>query len=102
MNDNLKERTQRLDENRLLIPKFGDMLVDGLVYANRYLTEKILMIDPATGLVRGRIDTRGLEHTYSNVTNGIAYDPDTDRLFITGKRWQNVYQIELVELPPEE
>jgi len=76
--------------------------IDGLVYANRYLTEKILMIDPATGRVRGRIDTKGLEHFGSNVTNGIAYDPDTDRLFITGKRWQNVYQIELVELPAEE
>jgi glutamine cyclotransferase len=76
--------------------------IDGFVYANRWTTATILIIDPATGLIRGRINTSGLEHTQANVTNGIAYDADTDRLFITGKRWQNVYQIELVELPPEE
>ena len=36
------------------------------------------------------------------VDRRLAYDADTDRLFITGKRWRNVYHIELVELPPEE
>lgn len=74
--------------------------IDGYVYANRWQTQTILMIDPATGRVRGRINASGLEHTSSNVTNGIAYDAVGDRLFITGKRWQNVYEIELVELPP--
>jgi glutamine cyclotransferase len=76
--------------------------IDGFVYANRFTTATILIIDPQTGLVRGRINASGLEHTYSNPTNCIAWDADTDRLFITGKRWQNVYQIELVELPDEE
>jgi glutamine cyclotransferase len=76
--------------------------IDGSVYANRFTTATILMIDPRTGRVRGRINASGLEHdAYWTPTNGIAYDADTGRLFITGKRWQNVYQIELVELPPE-
>jgi glutamine cyclotransferase len=76
--------------------------IDGYVYANRYRTATILIIDPVTGRVRGRINTSGLEHTSSNVTNGIAYDADNDRLFITGKRWRNVYEIELVEQPADE
>jgi glutamine cyclotransferase len=73
--------------------------IDGLVYANCYPTEWIVMIDPATGRVRGRINASGLEHNSQNVTNGIAYDASEDRLFITGKRWQFVYEIELVEQP---
>ncbi|MGD8412942.1 MAG: glutaminyl-peptide cyclotransferase [Candidatus Latescibacterota bacterium] len=75
--------------------------IDGLVYANRFTTATILMIDPVTGRVRGRINASGLEHTSYNPTNGIAWDAAGERLFITGKRWQNVYQITLVEVPNE-
>jgi glutamine cyclotransferase len=75
--------------------------IDGYVYANRFGTQTILIIDPQTGRVRGRVNVSGLEHIGSNVTNGIAYDAVNDRLFITGKRWRNVYEIELVELPSE-
>ena len=76
--------------------------IDGFVYANRWTTATILIIDPTTGRVRGRINASGLEHTAVNVTNGIAHDAGNDRLFVTGKRWEHVYHIELVELPPPE
>jgi glutamine cyclotransferase len=71
--------------------------IDGLVYANRYRTTWIVMIDPDTGRVRGRVNLAGLEHTTGKVTNGIAFDAQKRRLFVTGKLWLHVYEIELIE-----
>ena len=71
--------------------------IDGMVFANRYTTTWIVMIDPETGRVRGRVNLVGLEHTARNVTNGIAFDAQKRRLFVTGKLWQHVYEIELIE-----
>jgi glutamine cyclotransferase len=71
--------------------------IDGCVYANRYKTTWIVMIDPDTGRVRGRVNLVGLEHTTRNVTNGIAFDARERRLFVTGKLWQHVYEIVLKE-----
>ena len=69
------------------------------VYANIWMTEKIVIINPETGQVTGWINLEGLkaaEHPTANVLNGIAYDTRTDRLFVTGKLWSNLYEIELV------
>ncbi len=71
--------------------------IDGMVFANRYTTTWIVMIDPETGRVRGRVSLVGLEHTARKVTNGIAFDAQKRRLFVTGKLWQHVYEIELIE-----
>jgi len=77
--------------------------IEGEIWANIYQKEFIVRIDPKTGRVTGRIDLRGLqklqrvEDTSQDVLNGIAYDPETKRIFITGKYWPNLYEIELVE-----
>ncbi len=73
--------------------------IDERVYANIWMTEKIAIINPETGQVTGWINLEGLkaaEHFTANVLNGIAYDAKADRLFVTGKLWSNLYEIELV------
>jgi glutaminyl-peptide cyclotransferase len=76
--------------------------INGIIYANRYMTSEIVMIDPATGKVIGKADMRGLlkpEDLHSNidVLNGIAWDETGKRLFVTGKNWPKIYRIELIE-----
>jgi glutamine cyclotransferase len=73
--------------------------IDGMVYANIWKEEKIAIINPETGQVTGWINLEGLKETENlgaDVLNGIAYDPEGDRLFVTGKLWSNLYEIELV------
>ncbi|NOX61883.1 MAG: glutaminyl-peptide cyclotransferase [Chloroflexi bacterium] len=76
--------------------------VQGEVWANIWLTDRIARIDPQTGQVTGWIDLTGLltpqEQAAADVLNGIAYDPQTDRIFVTGKLWPKLFEIELV--PP--
>jgi len=69
--------------------------VKGYVYANIWQQQKIAIINPQTGAVKGWVDLTGLYQSNdpSAVLNGIAYDQNTDRLFITGKNWPNLYQI---------
>lgn len=76
-------------------------MVGGRLFANVLFSEEIRIIDPETGAVTGRIDLRGLllppeEGSPPNVLNGIAWDPETDRLFVTGKLWPRLFEIELV------
>jgi len=70
------------------------------VYANIWTEEKIAIINPQTGQVKGWINLSGLrdwENLYAgDVLNGIAYDTTEDRLFVTGKLWSLLFQIELI------
>lgn len=74
--------------------------VQGEIFANVWPTFLIARIDPRTGHVVGVIDLRGIlpreELSRVDVLNGIAYDPVEDRLFVTGKFWPAVFEIELV------
>ncbi len=78
--------------------------IDGQVYANVWQTEKIVRIDPRSGKVTALIDLTGLlPHTDltagADVLNGIAYDAKGKRLFVTGKFWPFLFQINLVPKP---
>ena len=73
----------------------------GLVYANIWLTDSIAVIDPAQGRVAALIDASGLaglldDREGIDVLNGIAYRPDRDRFYLTGKLWPNLFEVELV------
>ena len=75
--------------------------VDGVVYANIWQTNQIVMVDPDDGAVIGWIDLEGIEELLVStegidVLNGIAYNDETGRLLVTGKLWPNVFEIELV------
>jgi len=76
--------------------------INGEVWANIWLDTRIARIDPATGQVLAWIDLAGLDPTAQQnpdaVLNGIAYDAQGDRLFVTGKLWPRLYEIEI--LPP--
>lgn len=76
--------------------------VDGLIYANVWLTDSIVIIDPDSGRVKGRLDLKGLLQPQVkpvDVLNGIAYDAGRSRLFVTGKYWPSVFEIEIVGNP---
>jgi glutamine cyclotransferase len=72
--------------------------IEGIVYANVWLTDRIARIDPTTGQVTSWIDLTGLRPPGTDVLNGIAYDKVGRRLFVTGKYWPSLFEIELV--PP--
>ncbi|OBX18665.1 glutamine cyclotransferase [Erythrobacter sp. QSSC1-22B] len=76
-------------------------LVDGLIFANLWMSDFIVGIEPQTGVVRKVIDLRQLEGARSGdrdaVLNGIAWDAEGRRLFVTGKLWPWLYQVRLVE-----
>lgn len=75
--------------------------IKGEIYANIWTTNSIAIISPKTGNVDAWIDLEGLlpeeDRDGANVLNGIAYDPLGDRLFVTGKLWPKLFEIDLVE-----
>ena len=74
--------------------------IQGNIYANIWKEEKIAIIDPQTGQVQGWIDLSGIQDLEdldtNNILNGIAYDAEEERLFITGKRWSQLFEIKLI------
>lgn len=78
--------------------------IDGEIYANIWQQDVIARISPETGRVLSWIDLTGIlpradRRGREDVLNGIAYDHDNRRLFVTGKLWPKLFEIELV---PEE
>lgn len=75
--------------------------VDGLVLANRFLSTDIIQFDPDSGDVSAVIDASNLPNNAAvdpdNVLNGIAHIPDTDRFYLAGKRWPDLYEVRFVE-----
>ena len=76
--------------------------IDGKVWANVYTTDEIVIINPKTGKVEGVVDCRGLlpkslRKPSTDVLNGIAYNTDTRKIYLTGKNWPKLYEIKLVE-----
>ena len=83
------------------LPRLNELeYVEGLIYANVWETEMIAIISPETGEAVGWIDLSGLlteeERLRADVLNGIAYDPENDRLLVTGKLWPKIFEIEVV------
>jgi glutamine cyclotransferase len=74
--------------------------INGKIYANVYTRNQMVIIDPETGVVTGRIDASILALDYrktGEVLNGIAYKKSTQQLFVTGKNWPNLLEIGLVK-----
>jgi glutamine cyclotransferase len=73
--------------------------IDKYIYANRFTQNYLLKIDPASGKVVGKLDLTSLveqeknRNPASDVLNGIAYDPGTDKIYVTGKLWSGIYEI---------
>ena len=78
--------------------------IEGSLYANIWPTDRIAIINPSSGQVQGWLDLSDIlplvfRHPRIDVLNGIAYDAEAKRLFITGKRWPRLFEIEV--LPAE-
>jgi len=94
---NLEVRDERGPVSRLNELEY----VEGEVWANVWQTDRIARISPKTGQVLGWIDLRHLLSAADrvrqvDVLNGIAYDAADKRLFVTGKWWPKLFEIELV------
>ncbi len=77
--------------------------INGSIYANIWYSDWIIIINPENGYVTGKVDLSGLLKPEdispdTNVLNGIAYDSKNHRIFVTGKRWPKLFEIELVEV----
>lgn len=76
--------------------------VNGHVLANIWKTDQVAVIDPKSGQVRGWLDLSPLRAQLSpasGVANGIAFDPATGRLYVTGKNWDKLFVIRVDEIP---
>ncbi len=74
--------------------------IDGKIYANRYLKDGVAIINPKNGAVIGVIDFTPLkekvtQHDKLDVLNGIAYNPKTNTIFVTGKYWDKLFEVEI-------
>ena len=80
--------------------------VEGLVYANVWLSEVILVIDGASGEVRSIIDASGLlaeeDREGADVLNGIAWLPASETFLLTGKLWPKLFEVNFVEVAADE
>jgi glutamine cyclotransferase len=78
--------------------------INGTIYANIYTTEMIVQIDLETGRILSEISFPDMIKMYHNqkdridLMNGIAWDEKNNRLFVTGKLWPKLFEIELVPL----
>ena len=80
--------------------------VEGKIYANTWQKDGVVIIDPKTGAVEGLIDFRGLRDQLTNndelvksnhVLNGIAYNPNNKKLYVTGKNWDKLFEVKIIE-----
>lgn len=76
--------------------------IDGKIYANRYQKNGVAIINPKNGAIEGVIDFSPLkkkvkQHQGLDVLNGIAYNPKSKTIFITGKHWDKLFEVEIIE-----
>ncbi len=76
--------------------------INGKIYANRYQKNGVAIINPENGAIEGVIDFSSLkekvkQHPTLDVLNGIAYNPDTKTIFVTGKHWDKLFEVEIFE-----
>lgn len=93
--------------NERKVEKLNELeFVNGLIYANIWQQNTILMVNPSTGKVEGVANLNGLKTIIEKeqklddadeVLNGIAFDKENNRLFVTGKHWGKLYEIELLK-----
>lgn len=93
--------------NKLSLEKLNELeLIDGKIYANYWQKPLIAIINAKNGVVEGIVNLTGLVNEMKKtqklidqdeVLNGIAYDKQTKRMFVTGKHWGKLFEIELVK-----
>jgi glutamine cyclotransferase len=99
----LEVRRVKVTADGIAVDQLNELeMVEGEIYANIWHTNTIARIDPATGKITGWIDfgklypDAGKGRNGENVMNGIAYDAEKKRLFVTGKLWPKLYEVKIV------
>src|SRR5262249_4272486 len=92
-----------VDDKGRSVPNLNELeYIRGEIYANIWQTERIARISPTTGHVISWIDLAALlspaERSRTDVLNGIAYDSKRGRLFVTGKLWPKLFEIQLTPM----
>jgi glutamine cyclotransferase len=94
-------RTQAVTEAGSLAFNLNELeYIDGYIYANQWQQPYILKIDPSSGTIVAKADVSDVwkrvqsKDADADVPNGIAYDSATKKIYITGKRWPELYEIE--------
>lgn len=99
----IKERSFPVSVGRRPLHEINELeWIDGRIWANIYMSDSIVIIDPDTGEVEGIVDLQGIlpdadRTIYTDVLNGIAYDAAGGRIFVTGKNWNKLFEIEIVK-----
>ena len=94
-------RTIKVTEEGNSIDKINELeYIDSKIWANIWMEDKIIIIDPASGLVTGRIDIHSLRKYLkpsdeADVLNGIAWDSISHKLYITGKEWPFIFEVKV-------
>ena len=75
--------------------------VEGKIYANRFQKNGVAIINPINGAIEAVLDFKDLKNKVTNhpgldVLNGMAYNPDTKTLFVTGKRWDKLFEVRII------
>ena len=93
--------------NTSIKSKFNELeWVDGMIYANTYQFPSVAIINPGSGAIEGIISFKGLQEKLGNknkldprndVLNGIAYNPNTNKLYVTGKKWDTLFEVKIIE-----
>ena len=104
LNPETFEERKRIEvhDNNGAVDRLNELeYVNGEIYANVFQTNRIAKINPMTGTVVGWIDLTGIlgiedRRGPVDVLNGIAYDAENNRLFVTGKLWPKLFEIELI------
>ncbi len=94
-------KTLSVNDNNGPVQNINEMeLIKGYIYANQWQTDYILKIDTTSGKVVGRLDLSSLKteskvrYPYAEETNGIAYDSINNKIYVTGKLWPHIYEIQ--------
>jgi glutamine cyclotransferase len=97
-------KTLQVSNNKGIVNNINELeYINGRIYANIYTTNIIVEIDAETGKILSEINMNGMIDMYHNqkdtinVMNGIAYDKINDRIFVTGKLWPKLFEVEFVE-----
>ena len=102
-----EKRNIQVYTNKIPVDNLNEIeLIDDKIYANKWQKNSIVIINSKTGVVEGVADLNGLSSIVSkdqnlepndDVLNGIAYDKENNRLFVTGKHWSKLFEIELIK-----
>lgn len=90
-------------DDRNMIDSLNELeYINGEIWANIWMSDRIARIDPGSGKVKGYVDLTGLlsntdKRPETDVLNGIAYDSERNRIFVTGKKWPKLFEIRITE-----